>query len=227
MWSYCKACDKPAKHTVMSEQSWKYSFARYLQLSFYPGELGCRTIEDCKHNPHREHVRYFALRNLAVRIYSDRVDVTDALLPRLRLKIRQDVKTNLRKDELDSILRRNELYWNSVQQRVKSFSIDLVSSDQVEAAQAAITDISRKAEEEKRNLVQLAEQAHQENETSSGLALNVARKTLQERVVDWDAVFTAFEHKFLPTEKDFRRLTTNQYVFISIFSLFHAQSIAI
>lgn len=222
MWSYCKQCENPAKHAVMSEQTWKFSFARFLQLSFYPGALGTKTIfpketippkgwTKCIHNIHGEdHVRYFAMRNLAVRIYTDAVDVTDALLPRLNLKIRKEIKSRLRKEELDSILSRNEAYWSSVTQRVRSFSMDLVASEKLEAATLAIADILRRAEEERRHITNLLHQNHDEAIESSGLALNSARKTLQERVIDWDAEFTAFEQKFLPSEKDFRRLTTNQ-----------------
>lgn len=56
--SYCKICQAPAKHTVMNEQTWQYSFAKYLEQSFYGGDLGCRTIyPNCTHNVHQDHVR--------------------------------------------------------------------------------------------------------------------------------------------------------------------------
>jgi 1-phosphatidylinositol-3-phosphate 5-kinase len=211
MWSYCKVCESPAKHTVMNEQTWSYSFAKYLELSFYPSELGCRTISPhCEHNPHRDHVRYFALRNLAVRIYSDHVDVNDVAQPPLKLKIRPDVQLRLRSEEMDRILAKNQHYWNSVSIRLSTFNFDLIPAESHEEARALLENMHLRARADCQRIEQLLFETHRQAKWSSGVALNVVLRSLQERVVEWDIEFSSFEQKFVPTEKDIRRLTSNQ-----------------
>jgi 1-phosphatidylinositol-3-phosphate 5-kinase len=35
MWSWCKICNALTPVTEMGEETWKYSFGKYLELSFY------------------------------------------------------------------------------------------------------------------------------------------------------------------------------------------------
>jgi 1-phosphatidylinositol-3-phosphate 5-kinase len=68
MWSYCKICKKETQVMPMSESTWKYSLGKYLELSFWSSELRLRA-GFCPHNLHRDHLRYFGYRNVAIRIH--------------------------------------------------------------------------------------------------------------------------------------------------------------
>lgn len=49
MWSYCKVCEVATPVGPVSEESWAYSFAKYLELHFYPAE-NCKTticVSEC------------------------------------------------------------------------------------------------------------------------------------------------------------------------------------
>jgi 1-phosphatidylinositol-3-phosphate 5-kinase len=114
MWSYCKLCHRePTPYTVVSKETWSYSFAKYLELCFYHEGLVNRN-PDCEHNAHRDYVRYFAYRNLAVRIHIDEIRLNDVIVPPLHLAIKTDTRLVLKIAEYDHIRTKNAAYWKLV-----------------------------------------------------------------------------------------------------------------
>jgi 1-phosphatidylinositol-3-phosphate 5-kinase len=111
MWSYCKMChNEPTPYMVVSKETWSYSFGKYLELCFYHDGLVNRD-PDCEHNAHRDYVRYFAYKNLAVRIHIDEIRLNDVIVPPLHLAVKTDTRMVLKIAEYDSILSKNAAYW--------------------------------------------------------------------------------------------------------------------
>lgn len=64
MWNYCKVCDKFVTPMFpLSENSYNYSFGKFLETTFYNHEVRCR-YGNCTHSVHRDHIRYFAKKNI-------------------------------------------------------------------------------------------------------------------------------------------------------------------
>jgi 1-phosphatidylinositol-3-phosphate 5-kinase len=111
LWSYCKLCQRePTPYTVISKETWSYSFAKYLELCFYHEGL-ISYNPDCEHNAHRDYVRYFAYRNLAVRIHIDEIRLNDVIVPQLHLAVKADTRLVLKIAEYEHIRSRNTAYW--------------------------------------------------------------------------------------------------------------------
>lgn len=85
MWSYCKECDKTMPVTPMSPVTWKYSFGKYLELSFWGTPLSMRASV-CRHNIYRDHIRYFGWRNLALSIDYKSITLLEIVRPSLEVK---------------------------------------------------------------------------------------------------------------------------------------------
>jgi 1-phosphatidylinositol-3-phosphate 5-kinase len=66
MWSLCRVCQESGPFIPMSEETWKYSFGKYLELTFYHEKQVPRTTS-CTHDIHKEHCRFFAFRNKTLR----------------------------------------------------------------------------------------------------------------------------------------------------------------
>ena len=92
MWSFCTICQSITPVVLMSDETWNYSFAKYLELTFYHTKLLCRA-GICPHNIHSHHIRYFGLRNLAVRFEYDTIDLVEVSVPPLILHLSSDIKS--------------------------------------------------------------------------------------------------------------------------------------
>ncbi|GIY14388.1 1-phosphatidylinositol 3-phosphate 5-kinase [Caerostris extrusa] len=65
MWSWCHICTKATPVVSMSEDTWSFSFAKYLELRFYADGYKRRgSNELCQHSLHHNHYQYFAQNKL-------------------------------------------------------------------------------------------------------------------------------------------------------------------
>ena len=56
IWCRCKICDKDTQKVPMSQESYNYSFGKFLETSFYNDKI---VNGDCNHSLHYDHIRYF------------------------------------------------------------------------------------------------------------------------------------------------------------------------
>ena len=97
----------------MSASTWKYSFGKYLELSFWSADLHARA-GICPHDLHRDHLRYFGYKDFALRIRYDPIDLLEIIVPRLRItwKVENDLKF------------RNEVY-TKIEHRLTRFMVSV------------------------------------------------------------------------------------------------------
>ncbi|KFY95728.1 hypothetical protein V498_03170 [Pseudogymnoascus sp. VKM F-4517 (FW-2822)] len=209
MWSYCKICKKETQVMPMSESTWKYSFGKYLELSFWSTELRLRA-GFCPHDLHRNHLRYFGFRNATMRIHYDPIDLLEIVVPRTRITWKVDNDLRLKNE----LFTKTEDRWNrfmaSVKSRIKGINIDSVVSDKVEACIAEVETLSKRAQDEHASLLSKLQEKYMESKYYEIIPMNRAIRAMQERVAEWDTAFTNFDGNFFPSEKDIRRLAALQ-----------------
>mgnify|MGYP001508219094 CR=1 FL=1 len=115
-WSYCKVCEASTPMTRLSDEAWSLSFAKFLELQCYPNSSCHSTV--CEHDYFQNTVRYFALRNLAIRFHADTIEPWDILVPPTRLIIDYTQMCVLRNTEAVKLYDKNRLYWRSVCMRL-------------------------------------------------------------------------------------------------------------
>ena len=77
MWSYCKACEEIVSPLVpMSEDTWKMSFGKFLEVRFYNRTATCRT-GNCRHCLQTNHVFFYGSRNLVARFDYEQIKPYD------------------------------------------------------------------------------------------------------------------------------------------------------
>ena len=209
MWSYCKICQKETQVMPMSESTWKYSLGKYLELSFWSSELRLRA-GFCPHDIHRDHLRYFGFRNVAVRIHYDPIDLLEIIVPRTRITWKVDNDLRLKND----LFTKHEDRWNrfmaSVHSRIKGINIDSVSPEKTEACKAEVDRLTKLAQEEHSALIRKLQEKYMESKYYEIIPLNRAVRAMQEKVAEWDDAFADFDSNFFPSEKDIRRLAALQ-----------------
>lgn len=209
MWSQCKICGVETTVTPMSSSSWKYSFGKYLELSFWSADLHARA-GICPHDLHRDHLRYFGYKDFALRVHYDTIDLLEIIVPRMRITWKVDNDLKFKNEVYTRLEHRITRFMVSVKLRLKNINIDAVLPETADACRAEIERLTKKANEEHASLIKQIQDRYTNSRYWETIAFNGIIRETQEKVSEWDTVFGDFESKFFPSEKDIRRLATLQ-----------------
>ena len=209
MWSRCRICGKETQVLPMSEGSWKYSFGKYLEVSFWSSDLHARAGV-CPHDLHRDHLRYFGFQDVAVRIHYDPITLLEIIVPRARVTWKVDNDLRFKNDLFTKIEDRVNKFMTSVKGRVKSIRVESVMPEKTEDCQQEIARLTRQANADHQALIQKLQDKYMNSKYYEIIPLNRAIRFTQEKVAEWDRAFAAFDHNYFPSEKDIRRLATLQ-----------------
>lgn len=209
MWSCCKICSKETPVIAMSENSWKYSFAKYLELCFWNSNIRARA-GICPHDLRRDHQKYFGFRDIAVRFRYDRIDLLEIVAPRARITWNVDNDLRFKNEVFCKIEERLNRYMASVKARIKSIKVESVVPEKTEICKQQVDELFARASSEHMFLVQKLRDLYMGSKFYEMIPLNRALRATQEKVSEWDNVFSEFDRNFFPSEKDIRRLATLQ-----------------
>lgn len=139
MWSYCKACQGATPISLVSQETWSLSYSKYLELHFYPGNV---KPSQCQHDFFRDHVRYFAYKNLAIRFHSDAINTLEITVPSMQLFKRPEIENQLKNQEALALARKNTAYWDSVASRIKALGLEVNLVRDATSKEHAYTSVS-------------------------------------------------------------------------------------
>ncbi|KAI8054171.1 uncharacterized protein B0P05DRAFT_591564 [Gilbertella persicaria] len=209
MWSYCRECNKPTPVLPMSENTWNYSFGKFLEIFFYQKGVHCRA-DICPHDITQNHVRYFGYMDLTVRFQYDSIDLLEVAVPPMKLFIHSQIQRDMKEAELKSLRLKINKFYQSIIERNKAFPFDLVDPHKLEACKAELQDMSLEAQGEKKDALQLVQNVYATSDPHDTLTINVVRRNLFQVVAHWDAIYTDFVQYYLQPERELKKITTNQ-----------------
>lgn len=209
MWSICRICGKETQVMPMSESTWKYSFGKYLELSFWSKDIRARA-DICPHDLHRDHLRYFGFKDLALRVHYDPITLLEVIVPRPRITWKVDNDLRFKNDLYLKIEERINRFMNSVKARLKSIVVESIVLEKVEACKEEVSKLLDRCRDEHRALVRNLQDKYMTSKHYETVPFNRAIRATQEKVAEWDNAFADFDRNFFPSEKDIRRLTTLQ-----------------
>lgn len=209
MWSCCRICGQETQVMPMSESSWKYSFGKYLELSFWCSKLRARA-DICPHDLHRDHLRYFGFQDLALRFHYDPITLLEIIVPRARVTWKVENDLRFKNDLFLRIEERINKYFASAKARIRSIRVDSVVPEKMESCKQEVDRLFKLASDEHLALVQDLQDLYMDSKHYETIPLNQALKAAQLKVAEWDTAFARFDRNFFPSEKDIRRLATLQ-----------------
>lgn len=209
MWSQCKKCGVETPVIPMSASTWKYSFGKYLELSFWSADLHARA-GICPHDLHRDHLRYFGYKDFALRIHYDPVDLLDIIVPRLRITWKVENDLRFRNETYTKIEHRITKFMVSVKLRLQSINAEALLPENAEACSAEIEKMTKRANDEHAMLVKQLQECYTGSRHWETTPLNRVVRLTIEKQTEWENTFIEFEKNFFPSEKDIRRLATLQ-----------------
>jgi 1-phosphatidylinositol-3-phosphate 5-kinase len=209
MWSTCKICQQETTWIPMSDNSWKYSFGKYLELSFWSTPLKPRAGV-CPHDIHKDFVRCFAFQGLAVRIQWDNVDLYDVLVPTPTINWEVNAGLELKNQLFLHFQARLSTFIASIKTRINSINLSTVAPEISAEAAATLEKLSQKANSDHEELLQKLQAKYTASKFYEIIPLNRAVRMMDEKAIVWDDAFIDFERNFFPSENDIRRLATLQ-----------------
>ncbi|KAL9074294.1 MAG: hypothetical protein Q9157_004435, partial [Trypethelium eluteriae] len=209
MWSVCRICGQETQVIPMSENTWRYSFGKYLELSFWSSPLHARAGV-CPHDIHRNHVRYFGLQNVAIRLQYDTVVLYEVVVPRPTITWKVDNDLRVKNDQFIKFQERLNRFMTSVKARLEGINVDSVAIEKADACAAELDRLLKRANEDHDWLTRKLQDKYMNAKFYEVIPMNRAVRAMWEKALEWDDAFVEFEHNFFPSEKDIRRLAALQ-----------------
>ncbi|KAG0172341.1 1-phosphatidylinositol-3-phosphate 5-kinase [Apophysomyces sp. BC1015] len=209
-WSRCKLCTVITPAVAMSENSWKYSFGKFLELMFYQSDPSPRP-DVCPHDFYRHHVHYFGFKHLLISLEHDDIEPMEVHVPPMHLYVNPTSRIAAKDAALESTRAKIVKFYESVVERNKCFIFDIVLPNMVEPCKEQLQEMSRRATEEKKQMLQSLQSVYATTLPTDILSLNVVRVQLQTHVVQWDLKYAEFVRQYVRPERELRRLTANHF----------------
>ena len=207
-WSACRVCGSATPFIPISEEMQRYSFAKFLELHFYPADVQLVQGAGCQHNIYQHHIRYFATRGMTVRFQADPVTLHEIVYPAMRIRIRPEIQLELKNADFERLHRRNIAWYTALVDDLKLISIDAATGEEEHDAKLTgdINILISRAEAERQEITQLINKVYQESSPTDTLALNQVRSFRQDRIVAWQVDFDKLP-KPRNVEKSARRVS--------------------
>ena len=190
-WSACRVCGSATPFIPVSEEMQRYSFAKFLELHFYPADVKLVQGAGCQHNIYQHHIRYFASRGMTVRFQADPVVTHEIVYPPFRIRIPPEMQLALKNADFERLHSRNTRWYTALVDDLKLISIDASTGDEKTDARllADVNALILRAEAEREDICRLIDQLYKDSLPTDTLALNKVHAYRQDKRVAWQTDF--------------------------------------
>ncbi|KAJ7733569.1 hypothetical protein DFH07DRAFT_134079 [Mycena maculata] len=190
-WSACSVCGSATPFIPVSEEMQRYSFAKFLELHFYPADVKLVQGAGCQHNIYQHHIRYFATKGMTVRFQTDPIILHEVVYPPFCIRVRPETQLELKNNDFERLHRRNLLWYTGLMDDLKLISIDAATGDEESDARllADINMLISRAEAEKEDISRLINRIYRESAPTDTLSLNQVHSYRQDKIVAWQQDF--------------------------------------
>lgn len=209
MWSICRICNEETSPTQMSYEAWKYSFAKYLELSFWSRPLHLKNTI-CQHDIHKDFLRCFSFNDLIVRVQYDPIEIYDVVVPRATITWKVETDLTVKNEQFSNFMGRLNAFTESVRKRLESINIDTLEEKKASEAHDLLRELHRRADEDHQDLQEKLRDKYSDSRYYELIPLNRALRFMDEKALAWDEAFNNFERDYFPSETDIRKLATLQ-----------------
>ncbi|KAF5374961.1 hypothetical protein D9758_000503 [Tetrapyrgos nigripes] len=211
-WSACRVCGSATPFIPVSEEMQRYSFAKFLELHFYPADVKLVQGAGCQHNIYQHHIRYFAAKGMTVRFQADPITLHEVVYPPFRIRIRPETQLELKNSDYRRLHRRNIQWYTGLIDDLKLISIESATGDEESDAAllASINNLISRAESERGDIEKLINKIYKDTPPTDTLALNQVRSYMQDKIVAWQQDFDRLpKPKAPPTvDRNSKRVST-------------------
>lgn len=206
-WSACRVCGSATPFIPVSEEMQRYSFAKFLELHFYPADVKLVQGAGCQHNIYQHHIRYFASKGMTVRFQADPVVPYELVYPPFQIRVRPETQLDLKNDEFTRLHLRNDRWYSALVDELKSISIYASTGDEEHDARllADVNALIIRAEAEREDICRLINQLYRDSLPTDTLGLNKVHAYRRDKRVAWDIDFDRLPKVPLLVKRNSRR----------------------
>ncbi|CAE6450888.1 unnamed protein product [Rhizoctonia solani] len=215
-WSICRDCAQNTPLIPLSEEAGRYSFAKFLELHFYPADVLLMHGAGCSHNIYKHHVRYFHWHGMTVRFQMEKVTLHELVFPPTTIRVRPQALLSFKNKDYTELLQRNTAYWDSVLSRIQvateaAIQLAQMHPEQAQKVSTLAADMRERSLLQRNYVEQLIHKEYANSPITDTLQLGRVRPIWQRIITQFDDEFGQLERLYLPsgyyvgTEKDFRR----------------------
>ncbi|GJJ05894.1 hypothetical protein Clacol_000081 [Clathrus columnatus] len=201
-WSVCRRCGQATPFIPVSEETLRYSFAKFVELYFYPADVLIVPGAGCAHNIYLDHTRYFAYKGTVIRFHTEPILLQEIIFPPRRIRVRPETLLELKNSYYIRMLGRNATWFGALIHDLKLLLIELGDSNPDASIKAAA--YIREADKHRIQLARDIHRIYQESPPTDTLALGRARQLLQEHMFTWQSKLDMLPK---PREKEIRRVS--------------------
>ncbi|GAB7366726.1 hypothetical protein MBLNU230_g0683t1 [Neophaeotheca triangularis] len=209
MWSSCRICHAETTILPMSDNTWKYSFAKYLELSFWSEPLRPRAGV-CGHNIYKDFLRCFGFQDLVVMVQYEPVEIYNVIVPRQTVTWKVEADLVVKNDQYTQFATRLTAFTDSIKKRLSSINVDTLDEKKLLEAQEALDNLRKRADDDHVELLHKLRAKYASSRYYEQIPLNRALRFMDEKAIAWDEAFSNFERDYFPSETDIRKLATLQ-----------------
>ena len=190
-WSACRICGNATPFIPISEEMQRYSFAKFLELHFYPADVQLVPGAGCEHNIYKHHIRFFAVKGTTVRFQAEPIVLHEVVYPPMRIRVNPESQLQIRNDDFRQLHKRNETWYSALIDDLKLISIDAATGDEESDKKLIqlINSYIQKAQGEMEELATLINRIYRETQATDTLVLNQVRAQRQDMIVAWQQDF--------------------------------------
>ncbi len=190
-WSACRVCGAATPFLPVSPEMQRYSFAKFLELHFYPADVRSMEGAGCQHNMYQYHIRYFSWKKMTVRFQADPVILHEIVYPPFRIRVRPETQMGIKNAEFERLHYRNMLWYSQLVDDLKLISIDAATGDEKMDARllADINILITRAESEREEICRLINRIYRDSAPTDTLVLNQVPAYRQDKIVEWQMDF--------------------------------------
>jgi len=187
-WSACRICGSATPFIPVSEEMQRYSFAKFLELHFYPADVKLVQGAGCQHNIYQHHIRYFASKGMTVRFQADPVVLHEIVYPPFRIRVRPETQLDIKNADFKRLHRRNMRWYSGLVDDLKLISIEASTGDEKSDTRllADVNALITRAEAEREEISCLVNQLYRDSPPLDTLALNKVHAYRQDKIVAWE-----------------------------------------
>ncbi|TFK56509.1 hypothetical protein OE88DRAFT_1803203 [Heliocybe sulcata] len=190
-WTVCRICGCATQMSPISLEMQRYSFAKFLEIYFYPVEVQALEPPTCEHNMYRHHTRYFAVGRMTIRFQTDSIALHEIMYPPIRIRVRPETLLELKNTDYEALMRRNTTWYTELIHDLKLTELDAASGDEETDGRlhVEISALISRAEAERNEISRLINSVYKESSPTDTLALNQVRAYRQDKIVAWQQDF--------------------------------------
>ncbi|KAF9451376.1 hypothetical protein P691DRAFT_724173 [Macrolepiota fuliginosa MF-IS2] len=184
-WSACRVCGSATPFIPVSPEMQRYSFAKFLELHFYPADVKLVQGAGCEHNIYQHHIRFFASRGMTVRFQTDPVIMHEVVYPPFRIHVRPETQLDIKNTDFEKLHKSNFTWYSNLIDELRLISIDAATGDEEADARlnAEVNVFIARAEAEREEISRLISKTYRESAPTDTLALNHVHAFRQDKIV--------------------------------------------